>query len=173
MQREVLSEAIWMVRTLITISSFCITQFTPGFLQNTSMHDFYFEWEVEYTTNGKEILIFVLINSCACMLSLIWLFATPWTVAHQAPLFMDFSRQEYWSRMPSHPSGSSQCTGPEHPVSCIAWWSISHTVIYMLQSILSNHPTLTFSHRVQKSVLYICASFAVSRTTSDMQMLST
>ena len=24
-------------------------------------------------------------------------FATPWTVAHQAPLFMGFSRQEYWS----------------------------------------------------------------------------
>ena len=25
------------------------------------------------------------------------LFATPWTVAHQAPLSMGFSRQEYWS----------------------------------------------------------------------------
>ena len=25
------------------------------------------------------------------------LFATPWTVAHQAPLSMEFSRQEYWS----------------------------------------------------------------------------
>ena len=24
-------------------------------------------------------------------------FATPWTVAHQAPLSMKFSRQEYWS----------------------------------------------------------------------------
>ena len=24
-------------------------------------------------------------------------FATPWTVAHQAPLSMEFSRQEYWS----------------------------------------------------------------------------
>ena len=23
--------------------------------------------------------------------------ATPWTVAHQAPLYMGFSRQEYWS----------------------------------------------------------------------------
>ena len=23
--------------------------------------------------------------------------ATPWTVAHQAPLSMEFSRQEYWS----------------------------------------------------------------------------
>ena len=26
-----------------------------------------------------------------------WLFATPWTAAHQVPLFMGFSRQEYWS----------------------------------------------------------------------------
>ena len=25
------------------------------------------------------------------------LFATPWTVAHQIPLFMEVSRQEYWS----------------------------------------------------------------------------
>ena len=27
-------------------------------------------------------------------------FATPWTVAHQAPLSMGFSRQEYWSGLP-------------------------------------------------------------------------
>ena len=27
------------------------------------------------------------------------LFATPWTVAHQAPLSMGFPRQEYWSRV--------------------------------------------------------------------------
>ena len=29
-------------------------------------------------------------------LSLVWLFATPWTVAYQAPLSMGFSKQEYW-----------------------------------------------------------------------------
>ena len=28
------------------------------------------------------------------------LFATPWTVAYQAPLSMKFSRQEYWSGLP-------------------------------------------------------------------------
>ena len=28
------------------------------------------------------------------------LFATPWTVAHQAPPSMEFSRQEYWSGLP-------------------------------------------------------------------------
>ena len=33
-------------------------------------------------------------------LSHVWLFATPWTAAHQAPLSMGFSRQEYWSGSP-------------------------------------------------------------------------
>ena len=30
-------------------------------------------------------------------LSGVWLFVTPWAVAHQVPLFMEFSRPEYWS----------------------------------------------------------------------------
>ena len=33
-------------------------------------------------------------------LSCIWLFATPWTSAYQAPLSRGFSRQEYWSELP-------------------------------------------------------------------------
>ena len=33
-------------------------------------------------------------------LSHVQLFATPWTVAHQTPLSMGFSRQEYWSGLP-------------------------------------------------------------------------
>ena len=33
-------------------------------------------------------------------LSRVRLFATPWTVAYQAPQFMDFSRQEYWTGLP-------------------------------------------------------------------------
>ena len=31
------------------------------------------------------------------LLSRVWLFATPWSIAHQPPLSMGFSRQEYWS----------------------------------------------------------------------------
>ena len=31
------------------------------------------------------------------LLSHVWLFVTPWTVTYQAPLSMEFSRQEYWS----------------------------------------------------------------------------
>ena len=32
-------------------------------------------------------------------------FVTPWTIACQAPLSMEFSRQEYWSGLPFPPSG--------------------------------------------------------------------
>ena len=40
---------------------------------------------------------------CSC----IQLFATPWTVAQQAPLSVGFSRQEYWSGLPFSSRGSS------------------------------------------------------------------
>ena len=36
------------------------------------------------------------------LLSRVRLLATPWTVAHQAPPSMGFSRQEYWSGVPLH-----------------------------------------------------------------------
>ena len=42
-------------------------------------------------------------NIFVCVLSLlnsVWLFATLRTVAHQAPLSMGFSGQEYWSGLP-------------------------------------------------------------------------
>ena len=34
------------------------------------------------------------------LLNRVQLFATPWTVAYQAPQSMEFSRQEYWSGLP-------------------------------------------------------------------------
>ena len=39
--------------------------------------------------------------------------ATPQTVAHQAPLFMGFSRQEYWSGLPCPPPGDLPDPGIE------------------------------------------------------------
>ena len=41
------------------------------------------------------------------------LFVTPWTVARQAPLFMGFSRQEYWSGLSCPPSGDLPDPGIE------------------------------------------------------------
>ena len=40
------------------------------------------------------------VRVCAQSLSCVQLFVTPWTVSHQAPLSMEFSRQEYWSGLP-------------------------------------------------------------------------
>ena len=37
---------------------------------------------------------------CGCVLSSVQLFATSYTVAHQAPLSMGFPRQEHWSELP-------------------------------------------------------------------------
>ena len=67
------------------------------------------------------------------------------------------------SPSPSHPSASSLCTSPEHLVPCIKpRLVICFTYNIHFNAILSDHPTFTFSHRVQKTVLYICVSFAVS-----------
>ena len=41
------------------------------------------------------------------LLHLVRLFATPWSVAHQAPPSLGFSRQEYWSGMPSPSPGKT------------------------------------------------------------------
>ena len=41
------------------------------------------------------------------------LFATAWTVAHEASLSMGFSRQEYWSELPSPPPGDLPDPGTE------------------------------------------------------------
>ena len=40
------------------------------------------------------------IDLIVCMFSCVWSFVTPWTIAHQAPLSMGFSKQEYWSGLP-------------------------------------------------------------------------
>ena len=51
-----------------------------------------------------------------CVLSLfshVWLFVTLWTIVHQAPLSVEFSRQEYWSGLPCPPLGDLPYPGIE------------------------------------------------------------
>ena len=50
--------------------------------------------------------------------SRVWLFATPWTTAYQAPVSMGFSRQEYWSGLPCPSPGDLPDPGiePKSPV---------------------------------------------------------
>ena len=44
-----------------------------------------------------ELSLLLLLLSC---FSRVRLCVTPWTAAHQAPMFTEFSRQEYWSGLP-------------------------------------------------------------------------
>ena len=55
-------------------------------------------------------------HAMLCHLSHVQLFATPWTVAHQAPLSVGISRQEYWSGLPFPSPGNLPNPGIE-PVS--------------------------------------------------------
>ena len=52
-------------------------------------------------------------------LSCVWFFVIPWTVAHQTPLSMEFSRQEYWRGLPFSSPGELPDSGikPESLVS--------------------------------------------------------
>ena len=56
-------------------------------------------------------------------LSGIQLFVTPWTVAHQAPLSIGFSRQEYWSGLPCPPPGDPP--NPGIKPGCFLHWQVS------------------------------------------------
>ena len=67
------------------------------------------------------------------MLSHVWLFVTPSTIAHQAPPSMGFSRQDYWSG--SFSRGSSQ---PSNQTSiscifCVGRWILYHSAIWTIQ----------------------------------------
>ena len=74
-----------------------------------------------------------------CVLSPVWLFATPRTIAHQAFLSMGFSRQEYWSGLPFPSSGDLLNPGiklvsPATPALAVGFfyhWATWETHIYI------------------------------------------
>ena len=81
-------------------------------------------------------------QACASGFSHVWLFATLWTVAHQAPLSMGFSRQEYWSGLPCNPPG-------DHPKPSIK-------PAYLMSSVLAGRFfTTTASQAIKKKQLEI------------------
>ena len=57
--------------------------------------------------------IFYCDSLCVCVCSVSWLCLTLWTIASQAPLSMEFSRQEYWSRLPFPTPGDLPDQGME------------------------------------------------------------
>ena len=90
------------------------------------------------------------IVTCACVhaksLSCVWLFATLRTVAHQAPLPTEFSRQEYCSVLPCPPPGylpdpGIELTSLTSPAGRFFTTSATHEVLSSVQfsrSVMSN-----------------------------------
>ena len=98
---------------------------------------------------------------CMCMFSHVWLSAIPWTVACQAPLSMEFSRQEYWSVLPfptpgdlPYPRSNSHLLTLlprqvdslllhhlESPIK-IVWCSVQFSVSVQFSSVAQSCPTL-------------------------------
>ena len=70
----------------------------PGILQARTL-----EWVAISFSNSWKWKVKVKSLSC------VWLLATPWTAAYQAPPSMGFSRQEYWNGVPL----PSQMTSPD------------------------------------------------------------
>ena len=61
------------------------------------------------------------INGCCCLVTKACpTLAIAWTVVHQAPLSMEFSRQEYWSGLPFPSSGDLPDPGIE-PLGLLYW----------------------------------------------------
>ena len=81
----------------------------------------------------SRLISIIFLNSvCVCILSHfshVWLFVTLWTIAHQVPLFMGFSRQEYWNGLLCPPPGDLHDPGikPRSPVSpaLVGWFFIT------------------------------------------------
>ena len=63
----------------------------------------------ELSTGFSKMQMCCLLSHFSC----VWLFETLWTLAHQAPLAMGFSRQEYHSGLPCPPPGDLPDTGIE------------------------------------------------------------
>ena len=62
---------------------------------------------------------------CLCVFHCVQLFATSWIVPHQAPLSMEFSRQDYWSGLPFTTPGIFPTQGSN--LSLLCWHVDSFT----------------------------------------------
>ena len=108
--------------TTSTLRAFLPSHFNHGEKDNTQIH-----WNpargalrpesagliLSTSTRGIKVPRVSPHTMCVQLLSHIRLFATLWTVAHQAPLSMGYSRQEYCSGLPGPPPGDLPNTGTE------------------------------------------------------------
>ena len=72
---------------------------------------------------------------CGQLLSCVQLSVTPWTIAHQAPLSMGFSGQEYWSELSFPPPGDLPDPGIEPT-------SLASPALHLMSVYLATHSSV-------------------------------
>ena len=74
-----------------------------------------------------------------CFLSHVQLFVTQWTVTCQAPLSMEFSRQEYWSGLPFPSPEDLPTQGLNTCLLCFLHWQVDPLPLHHLGSPFLHH----------------------------------
>ena len=101
-----------------------------GFKAWTRYRNHFPHAEGKWRRMGMEVFLrLACVYVCVQSLSCVWLLATPSTVARQAPLYVGFSRQEYWSGLPfltprylANPGiKSKSCIGRQILHHCTTW----------------------------------------------------
>ena len=93
---------------------------------------------------------------CVCQsLSRVQLFMTPWTVAHQAPLSMEFSRQEYWRQLPFSSLGDLPNPGIKVRSSTLRVDALQSELLEKPPHKMDNNKVLLYSTRELHSTSYI------------------
>ena len=108
---------------------------------------------------GVYVCVCVCVSMCVhvCVLSHVQLFASPWTVACQAPLSIEFSRQEYWSWLPFPPPGDHPFPGIE-PTPLESPVLINKCILYQLYHLASPLYRILASREVRPWVLKASSS---------------
>ena len=99
----------------------CLSPEGSGGIRNTCIHTASIPKRRKRWTSSQYFLSlcafdqkgFTMNGTHAHVLSYVQLFATPWTIACQAPLSMGFPKQEYWSGSPLSASGNLPNPGTE------------------------------------------------------------
>ena len=199
-QRSLAGYSPWGLKSLTWLSKYTTTsskdvdpfQVNPRNLaQYYSISELYFSYKInkcisffmKYLSISNACLVFwqqfIFFKWIAVWsLSLVQLFVTPWTLAHQAPLFMAFPRQKYWSGLPFSPQGdlSNLEIKPEFPVMAgdslllshreALKWIIQRQCFYYFFQFRKFSLNLTYSSSYHLFLLILFTAIKYSKTLS-------
>ena len=118
------AEAV-IIKEVVTTKDISLVIIISEIVNAMNVTEYLLKNQIWVTAMSVYMFTYMCVCVCVCvlararMLSHIWLFVTPWTVAHQAPLSMGFPRQEYWSGLPFSSPGTLPDPGIE-PTSLVS-----------------------------------------------------